>query len=103
MSEAKGRGSEGLDSSRCSQAIDFSTLLEQHDHYDLGNGWAVGRNVDRWNIYYRAKHVDAWRSESVGYFECVSSELKSYATAMEAIKVAAHDRTNGFFEAIASS
>ncbi len=97
----KGQGSA---SSHCSQAIDLVSLLEQHDHYDLGDGWTVGRNVDHWNIYYRGKHVDAWRGESIGLSirEQINSDLKSYATAVEAIEVAKHDMTNGFFEAIAS-
>lgn len=79
-------------------------LLDQHDHYDLGDGWSVGRNLHHWNIYYRGKHVDAWRGESVGLSirEQINSDLKSYATAAEAIEVARRDMTNGFFETIAS-
>lgn len=38
-------------------------LLEQHDHYDLGDGWTISKREKRWHIYYRAKHVDCWDAE----------------------------------------
>jgi hypothetical protein len=79
---------------------DISTLLEQHDRYELGLRWAVSRNTDRWNVYYCGKHVDAWRMEASGASlrKQIDAELTSYATAIEAIKAAEVDMEDSFFE-----
>lgn len=42
-------------------------LLEQHDHYELGDGWSMGRSdLDSWHIYYRAKHINIWDAKQRG-------------------------------------
>lgn len=62
------------------------SLLEQHDTYDLGNGWSIGcRNPHEWCIYFQGKHLDCWIAAHEGTPQPDSSQLKMYRTAITAV------------------
>lgn len=57
-------------------SIDLTPLLEQHGSYDFGAGFSVTKLASGWNLYFRGKHVDCWRSEFSGHAE----DLNSFST-----------------------
>jgi hypothetical protein len=65
----------------------LESLLEQHDDYDIGDGFSVSRRPGQdWHIYYKAKHVDCWDAEHRG--ESIPNDLMSFTTAVSAVSAA---------------
>lgn len=58
-------------------------LLEQHDHYDLGDGFTIGKRACGWIVYYRSVSV----SERLD-LESISEASQSYPSAVAAVRFA---------------
>lgn len=65
-----------------SENVKIDELLDQHNNYDLGDGWSIGKQSQGdWNVYWKGKHVDCWLNPEVS-----SEELSSYRHATNAIR-----------------
>jgi hypothetical protein len=63
-------------------------LLEQHDHYQLGEGFSLGRRQPgQWCLYFRAIHVQAREAEFSGHNYPESEDLQTFETVPQAMKV----------------
>ena len=59
----------------------LDAMLEQHNHYDMGDGFTIQKTADEWCIYYEAKHVDTYDRPNIQ-----PGELTSYCMISSAIK-----------------
>lgn len=50
-------------------------LAEQHDGYELGDGFTLRKHSNGWSIYLNGKHVDCWKNPDV-----TSEQLTAYKT-----------------------
>lgn len=66
---------------------DLSSLLEQHGHYELGDGFTLSKTSKLgWCLYFNCKHVDLWIAERDGKPEPADMELTSYRTVVDAFE-----------------
>ena len=64
-------------------SIAFQDMLEQHSHYDLGDGFTIAKSGGKWHIYYMGKHVDTYDRPDVH-----SQNLTSYRSIASAVDAA---------------
>ena len=66
-------------------------LLEQHDHYDIGDGFTVARrDGGHWMAYHNGLHVECRDATFYGRPIPDEDDLTSFPSAIQAVK-AAHD------------
>lgn len=72
----------------------LESLLEQHDRYRLGGGFAVSKRPGGWCIYFRGKHVDCWEAEYHERDIPTEQQLSRYPQCITAVAAAVQLQTS---------
>ena len=75
--------------------ITVEQLLEQHTHYDLGDGFAIGKVPEGWVLYWRAIAVDVRLAVANGR---KIEDVVYYPDVISAVKAASNVRQMGMAE-----